>query len=160
MMMNIVTITADNWEKYRRPIWQFVKRYQQENANSDSSRWLFQLRRHHFNRPGTSIKLVLWDGKMIALMACSNYGTTNSTFIVHPTYQRTHIVLNILKEMKEELGVCYTKIKYDHIHIVKMALQAGFAAIGYADSHEKVSLWFAGGHWHKNDIFERELSVE
>ena len=154
--MNIISLTQEQWEKYRRPLFRFVKRYDKA-VNQPACTWLFQLKNHHLNQPGTSIQLVLWEGKIIAVAAVCDYGTTHSLVLIAPKYKNTQIQVNLLTSLINELGVCYTRIRYDDESSIKYALQAGLVCFTYMrgqDNH--VYLWFGGGHWHSNDVTEKE----
>jgi hypothetical protein len=119
--------------------------------------WLFQLKKHHLHQPGTSIHIALWEGKIIAVAAVSDYGTTHSAFIIAPKYLQTQIQINLFTSLIDELGVCYTKIQYDDKQKIKLALQAGLVCFAYLKGeNDQIDLWFGGGHWHINDITEKE----
>lgn len=149
--MKIITVTANNLEKYRSSLLCFVKRYQKEEKNS--FRWLFQIRRHHLNNQGTNIKLCIWDGKIIAIFAVKDYGTKDSLFILAPNYYYPNVGCKILEEMKTDLSVCYMKINYTETELIKMALNAGFASLAYSVEQDgTLYLWFGGGQWDKNDL--------
>jgi hypothetical protein len=154
--MKIISLKSHQWEQYRRPILNFVKRYDQCHSKSTYS-WLFHFKKHHLHQPGTSIQLALWEGKIIAVAAVSDYGTTHSTIVVSPKYLQTQVQINLYTSLIDELGVCYTKIKYNDQQKMKSALQGGLVCFAYLIGNEdEVYLWFGGGHWHKNDITEKE----
>ncbi|MFC0473716.1 hypothetical protein ACFFHM_25190 [Halalkalibacter kiskunsagensis] len=154
--MKIISLKSRHWEQYRRPILNFVKRYDKTMADSCYS-WLFQLKKHHLHQPGTSIQLALWEGKIIAVAVVSDYGTTNSAFIIAPKYSQTQIQINLFTSLINELGVCYTKIHYDDKQKIKFALQAGLVCFAYLKAeNDQIHFWFGGGHWHTNDITEKE----
>ncbi|WP_096201501.1 GNAT family N-acetyltransferase [Bacillus sp. FJAT-45350] len=153
--MKTINVEVKTWEKYRRPLLNFVKRY---DKNVD---WIFKLRRHHLSQTGTIIKLALWEGKIIAAFAFLDYGTKESLFIISPSYQNTHIGTKLLKEVIHELGVCYTKLPYEQAALLKTALLSGMVAFNYTvDNNGSMLLWLGGGQWHIDDISEQEASCE
>ncbi|ARK29151.1 hypothetical protein [Halalkalibacter krulwichiae] len=154
--MKIISLKNQQWEKYRRSILNFVKRY---DACSDKSNysWLFHFNKSYLDQPGTSIQVALWEGKIIAVAAVCDYGTTHSTLIVSPKYTKTQVQINLYRSLIDELGVCYTKIKYDDQLKIKYALRAGLVCFAYVkNTLDETFLWFGGGHWHTNDITEKE----
>ncbi|GAE35658.1 hypothetical protein [Halalkalibacter akibai] len=154
--MKIVSLKSHQWEQYRRPILNFVKRYDHCDVKSTYS-WLFHFKKHDLLEPGTSIQLALWEGKIIAVAAVSDYGTTHSTIVVSPRYLPTQVQVNLYNSLLDELGVCYTKIRYDDQTKIKFALQAGLVCFAYLKGEEnEIYLWFGGGHWHTTDITEKE----
>ncbi|MCL7747021.1 MULTISPECIES: hypothetical protein [Halalkalibacter] len=154
--MKIISLRSRQWEQYRRPILNFVKRHDKDEVSSCYS-WLFKLKKHHLHQPGTCIKLALWDGKIIAVAAVSDYGTTHSAFIIAPNYSQTEIQINLFTSLINDLGVCYTKIRYDDKQKIKYALQAGLVCFAYLrGDKDQIYLWFGGGHWHTDDITEKE----
>lgn len=154
--MKMVSLKSEQWEQYRRPILNFVKRYDPCGLKSNYS-WLFQLKKHHLHHPGTSIQLAFWEGKIIALAAVSDYGTTHSTSIIAPKFLQTEVPVSLLTSLIDELGVCYTKIHYDDKQKIKFALQAGLVCFAYLKGNQDdIYLWFGGGHWHTTDITEKE----
>lgn len=152
--MKMIDVSVQNWEKYRHPIIQFVKRYDKQNR--ELYRWIFQLRKHKLSQPGTKIKLALWDGKIIALYAFLNYGTTESIFLISPNYEQTHIGTSILKDIISDLGVCYLCLPYSQPTLLKIALNAGMVAFAYTTQEQGMKLWLGGGQWNINDISEKE----
>ncbi|NEU31489.1 hypothetical protein GN156_12015 [bacterium LRH843] len=154
--MNIISLSQSQWEKYRRPLLRFIKRFD-KSANTTTYNWLFQLKGHHLNQPGTSIQLVIWNGKIIAVAAVCDFGTTHSLILLEPKYQKTHIKVTLLTLLIQELGVCYTKIRYDNEDDIKSSLQAGLVCFAYIKGIDDLMyLWFGGGHWHANDVIEHE----
>ncbi len=158
--MKTICITVKNWEKYRRPLTNFVKRYEKKYGEHYS--WIYHLRKHQLNNLGTKVKIALWEGKVVAVFAFLNYGTTDSLILISPSYQQTHIGVTLLKGIIEELGVCYTKLSYEQPALIKLALNAGMVAFAYTSEMEdqKMKLWLGGGQWHINDINEKEASSE
>ncbi|WP_088102699.1 hypothetical protein [Halalkalibacter urbisdiaboli] len=153
--MNLITISVNTWEKYRRPVMDFVKRY--DTSEQRVYKRLFRMRKHHLNEPGTCLKVVYWEGKIIAVAAVTNYGISFSTLLVSPKYRHSHIQTTLLSSFVDDLGVCYQKIRYDDEVAIKMALQAGLVCFSYIKGNEEsVYLWFGGGHWHSDDVTEKE----
>ncbi|WP_100371898.1 hypothetical protein [Bacillus sp. FJAT-45037] len=154
--MKIVTISYENWEKYRRPLLRFSKRFDKTPSKCVYS-WIFQLKKHHIEEPGTSIKLALWDGKIIAVSAVASYGSSLSEIVLSPHYQHTHVLSSLIQAVMQDLGVLYKKIRYNHEKSIKQALQSGLVCFSYAEGADGyVYLWFGGGHWHSDDISEKE----
>jgi hypothetical protein len=154
--MKFISLSYQQWEKYRRPILDFVKRYD-KSTEQQTYKKLFKMKKHHLHEPGTCIKIALWEGKVIALAALTNYGTTFSTLLISPKYIHTQIQANLISSLKDELGVCYQKIRYDDETMIKTVIQAGLVCFAYTnDCNGHTHLWFGGGHWHSNDISEKE----
>ncbi|WP_100406526.1 hypothetical protein [Bacillus solitudinis] len=150
--MKIVTISYENWEKYRRPILNFVKRYD-KSASQYVYKKLFKMKKHHLHEPGTCIKLTFWEGKIIAFAAVINYGTTFSSVLLSPRFKNTHLKTTLFASLIDELGVCYQKISYNDKETIKMALQAHLVCFSYTKTQDdQIYLWFGGGHWHSDDI--------
>lgn len=67
----------------------------------------------------------------------------------------TDIGIRLYKEMNSQLGVYYTKIDYDQVDSIKMALKAGLVSFAYETAPSgKLSLWFGSGHWYTEDVKE------
>lgn len=154
--MKLISLSDDQWEKYRRPLLQFVKRYDSCQKRS-THKWLFHLKGQNLTQPGTSIQLALWEGKIVAVAAVSDYGTTYSSILVSPRYAHTQIQTRLFISLLDELGVCYTKIRYDQEQKIKVALEAGLVCFAYVEGTDgDAYLWFGGGHWDTRDVIEQE----
>jgi hypothetical protein len=154
--MKIVSLSYDNWEKYRRPLIRFSKRYDKSARQSIYS-WIFQLKKHHIEDAGTSIKIALWEGKIIACSVVSHYGSKLSSMLISPKYKQTHLLANLTEATLQDLGVLYRRIRYNDEAGIKLALQAGLVCFSYLEDRDgQVYLWFGGGHWHSDDISEKE----
>lgn len=156
--MKIVYVTPQNLEKYRHVMLPFVKRF---STDLESYKWLYHLKRHQLNQRGTNIILALWEGKIIAIYAVSEFGTKYSIFLLSPQYRYPHIGTKLLELMKEELGVSYLKLDITNTDLIKMALNAGYVCFSYISTENgSLKLWFGGGTWDSNDIIEPEVVNE
>lgn len=154
--LKIITINYHNWEKYRRPLIRFTKRYDKAPKQPIHS-YVFHLKKHHIEEAGNSIKIALWEGKIIACSVVVNFGTKLSAVLLAPKYKHTHIQRSLIESSMQDLGVMYKKIKYNDEAGIKMALQSGLVCFTYIhESDGQVYLWFGGGHWHSDDISEKE----
>ncbi|MCK0470316.1 hypothetical protein [Halalkalibacter sp. APA_J-10(15)] len=149
--MKLITITSNLWEQYRWPLLLFVRRY--ENCHNYSLyRRLFHLKKNDLQKPGTCILVAFWEGQLIATAVINHYGTKHSEIVISPTFDRPKIHKRLIHSIIDQLGVFYTKVKYDDERKFKTALESGLVCFSYSQEQETNYLWLGGGHWNTNDV--------
>lgn len=156
ILLKIVHISPQNFEKYRHPMLAFVRRYADD---VNSYKWLFQLKRQQLEHYTTKIILALWNGKIIAILALSNFGIDHSIFLIAPQYKYPLIGMKLLEIAKKELTESYIVINMNEQKLIKMAHEAGYVSFyGKPKNHDKMYLQFRRNPQHKDEKQEKALN--
>jgi hypothetical protein len=92
--------------------------------------------------------------KLIGLIVIGNYGLEESFIVVHTNHRKQGVGEALVQFALQQLSKLYTRVAHDNIPSLKLCFSCNLVAFHLIKGPTgKPTLWFGGGNWQTQDIF-------